>query len=127
MLWLFHRADKLVNVDVSLAFLPCEHFIVLFLLHLQAQVLLVLDVGPFLALETIQLHRVAIDQILDHLVVLRDALLFDSFHLQLQTIQGLLLHFSLAKGWQHLLVLHLKVLVARQIRQHLCSSPLRVR
>ena len=111
---------------MSLAFLPSEHFIVLLLLHLQAQVLLVLDVGAFLALEAIQLNRIAIDQILDHLVMLRDAFLLDSLHLLLQTIQCLLLHLSLAQGWQHLLVLHLEILVARQIRQHLCSSSLRV-
>ena len=127
MLWLFNRADKLVNVDVSLAFLSSEHFIVLLLLHLQAQVLLVLDVGPFLALEAIQLNRIAIDQILDHLVVLRDALLLNSLHLLLQSIQRLLLHLSLTQGGQHLLVLHLEVLVARQIRQHLCTSPLGIR
>ena len=127
MLWRFHRADKLVNVDVSLAFLSSEHFIVLLLLHLLAKVLLVLDVGAFLALETIQLNRIAIDQILDHLVVLRDALLLYSLHLLLQSIQRLLLHLSLAQGGQHLLVLHLEVLVARQIRQHLCTSPLGIR
>ena len=88
---------------------------------------MVLDVGPFLALEAIQLNRIAIDQILDHLVVLRDALLLNSLHLLLQSIQRLLLHLSLTQGGQHLLVLHLEVLVARQIRQHLCTSPLGIR
>ena len=83
MLRLFDRAHKVVNVDMRFALLPRENGIVRFLLHLQAQVLLVLNIGPFLALEAVRLHRVAVDQILNHLVVLRDALLLNSLHLQL--------------------------------------------
>ena len=53
MLRLFDRAHKVVNVDMRLALLTRENGIVRFLLHLQAQVLLVLNIGPFLAFEAV--------------------------------------------------------------------------
>ena len=97
MLRRLNRLDLVVDVYVSLLLVTRKQIIVLLLLHLQAQKLLILQVGPSLHLDATGLHGVHIDQVLDHLVVLSDALLLDRLHLGLQALQGLALHRLLAQ------------------------------
>ena len=97
MLGRLNRLDLVVDVRVRLLLVTLIHITVLLLLHLQAQKLLILQVGPPLHLDATGLHGVHIDQVLNHLVMLSDALLLDRLHLSLQALQGLALHRLLAQ------------------------------
>ena len=101
--------------------MPRQTHVLLSLFHLHTQELLILQVRAFLAFAAITLHSVAIDQIVDHSIVLRDLLLVNLLHETIQAHQCLPLDVLLGQRWKHLRVFHLKVLRRDHILIDLCG------